>query len=61
MTLRLKKNHKITFTAPDIRFIDTGFIAWWKIECRELDGTINALPADMWEEVKEEKKYTNNK
>ena len=55
MTLRLKKNHKITFTAPDIRFIDTGFIAWWKIECRELDGTINALPADMWEEVKEEK------
>ena len=52
MTLHLKKNPKITFIAPNIRFVDCGIIKWYVIENKECTYP-RALSAYDWEEVKE--------
>ena len=51
MTLRLKKNHAITFTAPNIRYVKAGIMSWYKIEHPECDYP-KALSPLFWEEVK---------
>lgn len=55
MTLRLKKNHEITFSAPNIKYVNAGIMKWYKIEHNECEYP-RALSAYDWEEVPEKEK-----
>lgn len=53
MKLQLKTNHDITFSAPNIRYVDAGIMKWYIIKHGECSYP-SALSAYDWEMAQEE-------